>query len=622
MESATFNSPWSNSTATTPGTETASENIVERVFLFSKNVYSSEEIATMRAHCEREFELPSEQRPATDLETKIVLGLVHGHIVGSLLPAFVKRIMDTDQRARLRNTIRAQVEGELTLQLPSDFKVYAFNQTTHRLIDAIAMAAGANLTANPLLLPMLKSVKSASYNASDHAIHFFFRTRETAQRYDKMLVPIRNRKVKLINAHRQVPNDGDDGNVWIRQMTSDEIKNKPRQSQYRLQLFNVSRFVDTNALAQYFRKRTTVAFDMDDIDHGGPRSKLSLNWELVFHVPNCPQFLMNKTRINWFGTTLILHHLASGKRSPCLICGAVGHIANGCKATAEQLSEATLAVGEQDKEVLSTSLPTFTSEAEVKEALLGKGTQRQVEKGPGTEGEKQERDQQHHENPSNELDNDERMKLNQPETTTQNQQQGRQNAPHPRQDAVQNPPAVAGPVTPVHPNRDHHQESGWQVAAPKKGKKGKAKPGNKNLNKSVTTNKDVSEEETKEPIQRTLNMNVSSDEDDKMDGTGAHDPEQMKSEFIDDPLVGRWVKKMSKARLGLLPLGETDSIDQTEWIQQQDASKIGDYPTNKAEVLKVAGLHESTTPATGNCQFFAICSALAQLPLERWTQRM
>lgn len=172
-------SPWQQTSMSAEGNGIRVEGGSDTsAFQFSGQIYTAEEIKEMKSLCESTFHYPVEYKPATEVEIKIAMRLVHGNIVCSQLPQFIKRILDSDERARLRNTMKAQVEGELVIHLTTDDQIYAFNQTTNRLLGMITVTAGTRMGGNPRLAEMIKSVKTASYNPDEHAVHLYFKTRE------------------------------------------------------------------------------------------------------------------------------------------------------------------------------------------------------------------------------------------------------------------------------------------------------------------------------------------------------------------------------------------------------------------------------------------------------------
>ncbi|EGZ16943.1 hypothetical protein PHYSODRAFT_382251, partial [Phytophthora sojae] len=67
---------------------------------------------------------------------------------------------------------------------------------------------------------LLAAVKTISYNAAKHEIHFYFFTREAACRFDGLKVPFHRTTHGLVNAHpvgRRIPG----ANVWDLQYEED-----------------------------------------------------------------------------------------------------------------------------------------------------------------------------------------------------------------------------------------------------------------------------------------------------------------------------------------------------------------------------------------------------------------
>ncbi|KAE8987999.1 hypothetical protein PR001_g22162 [Phytophthora rubi] len=107
------------------------------VVRFKTDVYSQEEIATMRGVYEAPYDFPTELREPSQTEKQIIQGLLEGTILAQELPQFLKRTCNNEMLRVIQNTIHAQVEGELMFRLPGQFPMYPDFQTRDRLCNAV-----------------------------------------------------------------------------------------------------------------------------------------------------------------------------------------------------------------------------------------------------------------------------------------------------------------------------------------------------------------------------------------------------------------------------------------------------------------------------------------------------
>uniref|UniRef100_K3WHA3 Uncharacterized protein n=1 Tax=Globisporangium ultimum (strain ATCC 200006 / CBS 805.95 / DAOM BR144) TaxID=431595 RepID=K3WHA3_GLOUD len=114
---------------------------------------------------------------------------------------------------------------------------------------------------------MLGTVKKVAYNADEHSIHFFYLTREHAERFVDLQIPFRHRKLPVVNVHEpdtiKEPSD-----IWKRQVATDGIKDKTTPQLYRIQLLNISPFMDVSRFSKFLEANTMVPFELDECDKG------------------------------------------------------------------------------------------------------------------------------------------------------------------------------------------------------------------------------------------------------------------------------------------------------------------------------------------------------------------
>ncbi|OWY98735.1 hypothetical protein PHMEG_00030429 [Phytophthora megakarya] len=322
-------------------------------FMFNPATYSAEVIVALRSQCERTFGKHHVAifREGTDDEWQIVQGIVEGNIVCRSLPQFFNRIMAPDDKLRVIETIRAQVEGRLVMDMEGEFPVKEVRvietiraqvqgrlvmdmegefpvkeafQSTKSLRETIATTVHRMEGNDRVIWEMLSVVKAISYDASRHVLNFHFFTRDVAKRYEAMEIPFLSRKHTLINAH-STPTLREDG-IWGRQKDQDgEIMSQA--TSYVVILQNVARTTDMGKLYVFLKQWLGVDFTMDDLDTGGPNSTTSTAWELSFALEGCPSELMGI----WSSILICEEGLnVFGVVKPGILCGCAASQTSSC----------------------------------------------------------------------------------------------------------------------------------------------------------------------------------------------------------------------------------------------------------------------------------------------------
>ncbi|KAE8880233.1 hypothetical protein PF005_g26512 [Phytophthora fragariae] len=174
-------------------------------YRFLKSVYTASEITLYRKICETPYGFPSKIRKPTEKEKNIIRGLLEGSILCAHLPAFLKRVCTNAALRMIQNTIQAQVEGDLVLQLPTDFPVYPDFQSRERLVGMILLGIRKSEHPEARVVALLKNAKQVCYDKRGHAVHLIFWTREQAAIWGKEFktLPFRNRNFALRNEHAE-----------------------------------------------------------------------------------------------------------------------------------------------------------------------------------------------------------------------------------------------------------------------------------------------------------------------------------------------------------------------------------------------------------------------------------
>ncbi|EGZ04653.1 hypothetical protein PHYSODRAFT_343120 [Phytophthora sojae] len=143
VRTTTTSNPWSANPLARAADSQEDDPMEEAnpIVRFRSDVYSSEEIEAMRAAYTEQHDFPVALRAPTSVEMMITQGLLEGNILAQGLPQFLKRTCENDMLRAIQNTIYAQVEGELSFQLPMEFPVYPDFQTRERLVGAILQGA-------------------------------------------------------------------------------------------------------------------------------------------------------------------------------------------------------------------------------------------------------------------------------------------------------------------------------------------------------------------------------------------------------------------------------------------------------------------------------------------------
>uniref|UniRef100_A0AAV1V7Y5 CCHC-type domain-containing protein n=2 Tax=Peronospora matthiolae TaxID=2874970 RepID=A0AAV1V7Y5_9STRA len=332
--------------------------------MFNPAKFSGVEIARLRAVCASP-QAPAGQhqvRKGTDDEWKIVLGLIEGTIACRNMPAFLPHILRSEECLRLVSTIQAQVEGELIMQLGRSGGVRVTRQSTKAITERILESAELARVNLPALHNMLGQTKTISYDQVTKSIHFYFFTRETAEKHKEVRVPFSGGVYRLLNAHRAAA-----GPIWDRQRG---LNGQPqgRRVEYTILLLNVTRFVDIGRIAAFLKEKILTEFVMEDLDTHTPDSRTSTIWRVTFKLAGCPTFLDGIVRLLWFGTTIIVKPPNVGRRLQCLQCGNLGHTLARCTFTDLQLrGPGGVVVMEEDVKGLEDLARPFLSFEEIKE---------------------------------------------------------------------------------------------------------------------------------------------------------------------------------------------------------------------------------------------------------------
>ncbi|KAG3230716.1 hypothetical protein PI124_g24186 [Phytophthora idaei] len=181
---------------------------VQSSFRFLQSKYAQEEITAMRNIWETGYGFLAQLRKPSDMENKVVKGLIEGTILCAKLPDFLKRICTNEALRKTQNTIQAQVEGDLILKLQADFPVYPDFQARARLVGMITVGLQHGRRDKDKVISLLKEAKQVYYDRNLHAVHIIFWTRELAAKCSRELhsLPFRNRTFTLRNEHEAMEN--------------------------------------------------------------------------------------------------------------------------------------------------------------------------------------------------------------------------------------------------------------------------------------------------------------------------------------------------------------------------------------------------------------------------------
>ncbi|KAE8984390.1 hypothetical protein PR002_g22958, partial [Phytophthora rubi] len=308
-------------------------------FRFLKSAYTAEEISALRSLCETPYGFPAAIRKPTTNEAKVIKGLLEGTILCAELPSFLKRVCTNEALRRIQNTIQAQVEGDLAMNLPQDFPVYPDFQSRDRLISMILLKPENGGHDKAKLVELLHDTKQICYDRISHAIHLIFWTREQATTWSKAFktLPFRNRVFRLQNEHPEVlPGTIDNNNrstsVWGRQVGADGVRNEMKRDRYHVRLLNISRFIDEAAVDTYIQQQFDGTYTTWQEPTTGNRARQTDTWEIFFKTAVCPAFLAGSRFLNWNGVKILIHHVSAKPSPPCFQCGASGHTRTKCNA--------------------------------------------------------------------------------------------------------------------------------------------------------------------------------------------------------------------------------------------------------------------------------------------------
>ncbi|KAE9279470.1 hypothetical protein PR003_g28226 [Phytophthora rubi] len=184
-------------------------------------------------------------------------------IICRRLPQFFNRIMLTEDKLMIIGIVRAQVERLLIMDLDGELPVKEAFQSTKSLQESISIATMNRNTDHQQLWGLLAAVKTISYNAAKHEIHFYFFTREAASRFDGLEAPFHRATHRLVNAQhagRRAPG----ANVWELQYEEDGALISTA-SEYVVILRNVTHILDLGRLHAFLKHVLRVPFVFEDL---------------------------------------------------------------------------------------------------------------------------------------------------------------------------------------------------------------------------------------------------------------------------------------------------------------------------------------------------------------------
>ncbi|TYZ69123.1 hypothetical protein PybrP1_000086, partial [[Pythium] brassicae (nom. inval.)] len=302
---------------------------------------------TKYTEARREFVPVADPRQPTELEWEIMGGIVEGSTVIRKLPQFLRRVCMGDNLLRFQLTIKAPVEGHLHGKLNDHTPMYPNHQTTKWIVDAILLAARQRREQDDDLMEMLRALKRVEYHAGTHSLFFFFFTRAEAAKWEGREIPFRRQKLRLTDVNRTQTSQEQAGkqvDVWKRQLGSDGAKNSVHRLTYRVQLLNITSFLDVGHFLALLKARLNgVELTAYSIDTPGPQSEYSQHWELQFPTSDCSAGLENVFRIFWINHPILVHHITVQRQPPCLVCGVSGHLARACTARPQDVKRSNSA---------------------------------------------------------------------------------------------------------------------------------------------------------------------------------------------------------------------------------------------------------------------------------------
>lgn len=250
--------------------DTQKEQGLQRSFICNEERYSEQERKEIVTHYEQQFKASRVRREPTELEWKIMTGMLEGDIIATRLLQFMRQISSSESLWRFQLTIKAQVEGHLTGRLTDNTPVYAHHQTTKRLVEEITLAARQHGEGNERLFAMLKVVKRMEYHAGSHSLKIFFYTRAEAARWAGTVVPFRRQRVVLTDVHAPEQEEGEQSGrpkrtIWERQTGADGGCDVDARFRYKVELMNMSSFMGIAAFLAMLEQRLNTPFLADSI---------------------------------------------------------------------------------------------------------------------------------------------------------------------------------------------------------------------------------------------------------------------------------------------------------------------------------------------------------------------
>ena len=286
-------------------------------------------------------------------------GLLEGNIIARRIPQFVKRIMSPEHHVRLIQTIRAQVEGCLIMDMKGESPIKAAFLSTKCIQESIATAAATRSKGSKELWAMIAQVKTISYNANNHSIYFHFYTRDMAEQFVGVKVPFHRYDHTVYNIHKR-KEDGN-GSIWNNQADCNGEKYN-QAANYACVLRNMSRNTDLTQLYAMLKKVLDVPFQLEDMDNGGPMSENSTSMGLTVSTTNCPEKIINISRLYWNHVMIIIEHPTMRGRRQCLRCGELGHPMKQCTITVEEMKKSRcIVIATEDTEKVEAFVETFSS---------------------------------------------------------------------------------------------------------------------------------------------------------------------------------------------------------------------------------------------------------------------
>eukprot|EP00644_Phytophthora_capsici_P019372 jgi/Phyca11/132496/e_gw1.173.3.1 len=313
-------------------------------FRFKLDVFSPEEIGVLKKVCEQTYgkHATATYRNCTDEEWTIVQGIVEGTILCRQLPQFFNRIMTPESKVKIVNTIRAQVEGCLVMDMEGGLPIRDAFWNTRSLQESISTAVSARglgvhgSQQTKAIWQMLAAVKAISYAPMTHELRFHFFTRAEAKRFENLEIPFHKATHVARNAHA-TSGEGERTSAWERQYDEDGTV-VSQAMEYRVILRNVTRSLDITRFYTFLQQALEVPFEFDDLDEGGPNSSTSTAWALRFTMDGCPRALEGVVRIIWYGVVIVVQHPHMRGRQQCLRCGRIGHYMRTCSMSKPALS--------------------------------------------------------------------------------------------------------------------------------------------------------------------------------------------------------------------------------------------------------------------------------------------